>query len=115
MWLPGEILSSLGSTVYEVQLADGRNVRKPADQLKYSLSVEPGAGSTGEDDFDAKVPHSDDSEDTTPAEPGNLNDPGETEISQEQLSDNGTVEQNLSPPEPRRSTRVRQPPDRYVH
>ena len=27
MWLPGEMVSCLGSTMYEVQLMDGRKVR----------------------------------------------------------------------------------------
>ena len=108
--MPGEIASSLGSTMYEVQLADGQKVRKHADQLKSRIPVESGASSTGEEtdsEFDARIPHSDDSDNTTPAEPDDSNDSEETETSQELSNDtpeSETIEKSSSPPKPRRST-----------
>ena len=47
MWLPGEMVSCLGSTMYEVQLMDGRKVRKHADQLRSRIQVVPAADDVG--------------------------------------------------------------------
>ena len=74
MWLPGKIVSNLGSTMYEVQLTDGRKVTKHADQLRSRTQVVHAAGDVeGEsdsdiDDFDARITRSDD---TTPAKSDN--------------------------------------------
>ena len=134
MWLPGEIVSGLGSTMYEVQLTDGRKVRKHADQLRSRIQVVPVAGDVeGEtdseiDDFDARIPHSDN---TTPAESDNsgnensqhapsnaVEEPVEPETPQDvptETPESDPVEQTSNPPELRRSSRVRHRPDRYGH
>ena len=121
MWLPGEIVSSLGSTMYEVQLADGRKVQKHADQLRSRIPVVPATDNVEEetdsdiDDFDARISNSDN---TTPAEPGNsdnvnsaqpstLNASEGSETPQEtntNTPEGETVEQCSDPLELRRST-----------
>jgi translation initiation factor IF-1 len=131
-WLPGEIVSNIGSTMYEVKLTDGRRVRKHADQLRSRVRVAPDAGDVGEgtesdiDDFDARIPRSDNSDNSTPADPDNSDsansaEPDATEESETPQGtetatpESETVEQSSNPPEPRRSARVRYRPDRYGH
>ena len=98
-WLPEEVVDVIGSTMYEVCLADGHNVRKDANQLRLRVSVENHEEATVEsdssdDDFDVKVPSSNEdvleepgterSVDTkTPGESANSNEPEEPHITSE--------------------------------
>ena len=134
LWLPGEIVSNIGSAMYEVKLTNGRRVRKHADQLRSRIRVVQNAGDVNEeadsdiDDFDARIPHSDtsaNSDNPSPAdsdnsENANSNEPAmeEVETPQEPTTatpEDETVEPSSNPPELRRSTRVRHHPDRYGH
>ena len=63
--------------MYEVKLTDGRRVWKHADQLRSQIQVVQDAGDVREetdsefDDFDTRIPHSDNSGDPTPADSDN--------------------------------------------
>ena len=60
--------------MYEVKLTDGRRVRKHADHLRSRIRVVQDAGDVRQetdsdiDDFDARIPHSDNSDNPTPAD-----------------------------------------------
>ena len=133
-WLPGKIVKILGATMFEVQLEDGRKVRKHADQLRSRTStVSTSPPVESEDLYDARIPRQSNTEpsvnqsDTTPpdsAEQSNFDNSTSNDSNTHDTSDSfdtphdaseddTIVEQESNPIELRRSSRVRNPPDRY--
>ena len=126
-WLPGKIVQTIGSTMYDVLLDDGRKVRKHADQLRSRVPVEVISNSDNESDasdegdvFDARIPHSEDgghgtetavsttAEVTTPPTPSTPTVPELPTMPPSILPNRLTEDTNSNPPGPRRSTRSRQ-------
>ena len=123
--------------MFEVELGNGKKVHRHADQLRSRTNSEftPPVGEEAEmvDPYDARIPGLNDSEPsvnqsktTSPdsAEPPNPNDSISDNLSMQDKSDSAdttheasendtVVEQDSSQIELRRSSRVRNPPDRY--
>ena len=81
-WLPGKVTSKLGSTMYNVLLNDGRNVRKHADQMRSRIENNQGnnaasMNSDTDDSFEMRVPRT--------SEQRESNDEAATELSGEPL------------------------------
>ena len=135
-WLPGKIVKMLGTTMFEVQLGNGKKVCRHADQLRSRTNSEftPPVVEEAEidDPYDARIPRLNDSEPsvnqsktTSPdsAEPPNPNDSisdnpsmqkSDSADTPHEASENDTVvEQDSSQIELLRSSRVRNPSDRY--
>ena len=139
-WLPGNIVETEGSVMYQIQLSDGRMVRRHADQLRsrvagsehYSPSDDGGGsgvpieqdveiGETQETETQPVEPEDHGTQSTEPESPPTANTAsGETPV-QEELGNperHETVETGGTQPEQgtpmlRRSTRNKQPPVRF--
>ena len=125
--------------MFEVQLEDGWKVRKHADQLRSRTMAEftppPVVEAEIDDTYDAGIPRQNETEpsvnpDNTPPPDSELStsdnvtsddsttqDTSDTHDTPHNESEGGTVvvEQDLSSTQPRRSSHVRNPPDRYGH
>ena len=125
-WLHGKIVKMLGTTIFEVQLENGRKVRKHVNQLKsrtHSKSTSPVVEEAEIDDLhDARILRQSDTEPSvnqsneTPdsTQPSNCNDPISNDLSTHDMfnsfdtphnanEDDKVVEQNASSIELHRS------------
>ena len=137
LWLPGLVVGFEGSTVCGVRLSDSRVVRRHGDQLRFRAggceTDSPATGGLLED-----IPNPCTGVEASTAEPETVvteqngsqaapqtvtqdSDNPSTPVSDVDPSATGTLSERLvdeasehSMPELRRSTRVRQPPDRYI-
>ena len=137
LWLPGLVVGFEGSTVYGVRLSDSRVVRRHGDQLRFRAggceTDSPATGGLLED-----IPNPCTGVEASTAEPETVvteqngsqaapqtvtqdSDNPSTPVSDVDPSATGTLSERPvdeasehSMPELRRSTRVRQPPDRYI-
>ena len=135
-WLPGTIVKTLGNTMFEVELTDGGRVRKHADQMRTRASLTAVAHGEPEDDIDDSLDANITSGDRETSPPPHERSTSNTDSTNDDSthddrtnadsSHDGTLHDN--PPhdaseavpesegqEPplRRSSRARQPPDRY--
>ena len=134
IWLPGKVVEIHGTTLFTVQLEDGRKVRKHLDQLLARARSTPGdsAESMSRDaadesdamEYSSRRPSGEPEEGCEPSEstsrelnaagtPSSDPNPGSDDVSSDNATDQGdrSVEQEQS--EPRRSNRSRNPPERY--
>ena len=69
-WLPGQVSGTLGSTMFEAMLIDGRKVRRQADQLRSRapavvVTQVVNGNSDEEDDFDVRIPNTKENTETS--------------------------------------------------
>ena len=134
-WLPGTIVKTLGNTMFEVELTDGGRVRKHADQMRTRAPLTAVAHGEPEDDIDDSLDANITSEDreTSPSHKRSTsntdstnNDSTHDDRTNADSSHDGTLrddpphdaseaepESGNQEPPLRRSSRARQPPDRY--
>ena len=113
-WLPGNVSAVIGTTMYEVLLADRRTIRRHADQLRSRLSNEqrqtdstkPTQNDSDELELTVPVSVPDDEENAIPSVPEDNHTDQEAETVE---ADN----QSISDPQIRRSSHPSHPPDRY--
>lgn len=136
-WLPGEIVEKHGSTLFTVQLKDGRKARKHTDQLMARATdagvadKDPGTPDdndvleypakedTDQSDTDVEPPESteppeqsDAGEQVATPEDGQSN-PDQDHDANDDIDENAEIVERQNVPGPRRSGRSRNPPDRY--
>ena len=131
-WLPGKITAIHGSMLFTVQLEDGRIVRKHTDQLRSRIASNQDTNSGGDgNDLDFPVSRDAEVQETTTNADSDVNSqtpptedveaetssststPDEPQTENEHNTEQSEQESTPSPPMPRRSGRIRYPPNRF--
>ena len=130
MWLAGEVVDQNGPVLFRARLFDGKVIRRHSDQLRpredstddttndqaedLVESVEPQVPTTEEPEVELEGSSAEPSSKAPPTvghgEPSNITNSNSTQESAPPTTESPT---DASAPELRRSSRVRQPPERF--